>query len=458
MINNATHKFTFTRVLYCVLLLVLGGCASHSDSDYLARANEEARQVNAWQADNNQTSQNLTLEALINDSALSALIQEAFSANPGLQQTLLTLQIRQAEQHQTRAARLPDVDGGFNASREEEAKRQYSGSATINWEVDLWRKLADSDSAALADVAQQRALYQAARDTLAAQVMKDWLGLIAGQHRIDIEQRRLATLDKTEQFILQHYRNGLGSLEDLDSARSSAASTRATLAAYRESQAALRRSLQTTLGRSRSELLTVPDHYPSVIKPLAELPEQSLQRRPDLQAAYLALESSQLRIRVAYKALLPSINLQAALQDVADSPGAALLSDPVWSLLAQLTAPLYRGGELRAAVDIAELNSAYAYQDYRQTLLTAVNEVGDTLGLEQSLTRQQQHVSQALASARNNLTQYQNSYRAGLVTILDLLNVQQQTYDLESHLDDLTYNRLANRIDLGLALGLEATP
>ena len=43
------------------------------------------------------------------------------------------------------------------------------------------------------------------------------------------------------------------------------------------------------------------------------------------------------------------------------------------------------------------------------------------------------------------------------MTVLDLLNVQQQTYDLESRLDDLTYNRLANRIDLGLALGLEAT-
>ncbi|WP_461518624.1 TolC family protein [Porticoccus sp.] len=458
MINNAPHEFTSTWVLCCSLLLVLGGCANQSNSDYLPRANDEVRQVNAWQADNNQASQNLTLDALINDSTLSALIQEAFSANPGLQQTLLTLKIHQAEQRQTRAAQLPDVEGGFNASREEGAERQYSGSATINWEVDLWRKLADSNTAALVDVAQQQALYQAARDALAAQVMKDWLGLISGQNMIDIEQRRLATLEKNEQFILQRYRNGLGSLEDLDSARSSAASTRATLAAYRESQAALRRSLQTTLGHSRSELLTVPNHYPSVIKPLAELPEQSLQRRPDLQAAYLALESTQLRTKVAYKALLPSINLKAALQDVADSPGAALLSDPVWSLLAQLTAPLYRGGELHAAVDVAELNSAYAYQDYRQTLLTAINEVGDTLGLEQSLTRQQQHVSEALASARNNLTQYQNSYRAGLVTILDLLNVQQQTYDLESRLDDLNYNRLANRIDLGLALGLDATP
>ncbi len=455
--RNPSRSTRLVRVPCYLLLLLLGGCVTQTDLDYLPRTEQETRQVAAWQAENNGILQNPSLDALIGDSELSALIDEALSSNPGLQQILLTLQIRQAEQRQTRAARLPDVDGGFNTNREEGAERQYSGSTTISWELDLWRKLADSDNAALVDVAQQQALYQAARDTLATQVMKDWLGLVAVQRTIDIEQRRLDTMEKNEQFILQRYRNGLGTLEDLDSARSSAASTQATLAAYQESQAALRRSLQTTLGRNRSEPLNVPDHYPSVIRPLAALPEQTLQRRPDLQAAYLAMESAQLRTRVAYKALLPSINLQAALQDVADSPSAALLSDPVWSLLAQLTAPLYRGGELRAAVDIAELNSAYAYQDYRQTLLTAIKEVGDTLGLEQSLASQQQHVLQALASARNNLTQYQNSYRAGLVTFLDLLNAQQQTYDLESRLDDLTYNRLANRIDLGLALGLEAT-
>lgn len=456
--RNPSHTTRLVRAPCYLLLLFLGGCVTQSDLDYLPLAEQETHRVNAWQAENNGTSQNLSLEALIGDSELSALIDEALSSNPGLQQILLTLQIRQAEQRQTRSARLPNVDGGLNANHDKGSARQYNGSVTISWELDLWRKLADSDSAALVDVAQQQALYQAARDTLATQVMKDWLGLITAQRTIDIEQRRLDTLEKNEQFILQRYRNGLGSLEDLDSARSSTASARASLTAYKETQASLQRSLQTTLGHSRSELLTVPDHYPSVINPLAELPEQSLQRRPDLQAAYLALESSQLRTRAAYKALLPSINLQAALQDVADSPSAALLSDPVWSLLAQLTAPLYRGGELRAAADIAELNSAYAYQGYRQTLLTAINEVGDALGLEQSLARQQLHILQALANARNNLTQYQNSYRAGLVTVLDLLNVQQQTYDLESRLDDITYNRLANRIDLGLALGLEAAP
>ena len=306
-------------------------------------------------------------------------------------------------------------------------------------------------------MAEQQALYQAARDTLAAEVMKTWLALTAAGKNIAIEQQRLDTLEKNEAFILKRYSNGLGTLEDLDSARSKTSSSRATLEEYRETLAQQGRVLRTLLGQTSgagSEERAIPAEYAAVAVPLAKVPEQTLRRRPDLKAAYLAIEAADLRTRVAYKELLPSIDLQAALEDVASSPGSALLTDPVWSLLGQLTAPLYQGGKLRAAAEIAELETARNYQIYRETLLDAVQEIEDAIGLERSLTRQREHIEAALSAARNNLEQYQRKYRTGLVEILDLLEVQRQTYDLDIQLNNLTYERLANRIDLGLALGL----
>ena len=85
-----------------------------------------------------------------------------------------------------------------------------------------------------------------------------------------------------------------------------------------------------------------------------------------------------------------------------------------------------------------------------------MTEIEQALSQEQALVKRQQHIETALASAENNLLQYQSNYRSGLFTILDLLTVQQQTYDLQAQLDDLIYQRLLNRISLGLALGLEA--
>jgi NodT family efflux transporter outer membrane factor (OMF) lipoprotein len=435
-------------------LLLLSACSLMPEQpDYKGMVEREQQQVTAWPQQDN-AEQSTSLNQLINSDTLNALLVEANHANPSLQQTLLTLQIRRAQVKQTRANQLPAVDAGFSASKVEDTRASYTGSLLVSWELDLWQKLESNSSAANLNAEQQLALFQSARDSLGADVMKSWLGLTSQQQTIAIEQQRLNTLQKNEQFILQRYKNGLGSLEDLDSARSNVFSSKARIEVAKESLAQQQRALDTLLGKTQRLTVDIAETYPAVIQPLADMPEQTLQRRPDLRAAYLAIEAEALRTKVAYKDMLPSISLSATLTDIATSPTSALLNDPIWSLLAQLTAPLYKGGALKAAAKISELETAYQYQAYRETLLTAVSEVENALGQEKSLTIQQQHISEALKSARNTLKQYQSSYRSGLVDILDLLNVQQQTYDLEAQLNSIIYNRLYNRVDLGLALGL----
>lgn len=438
-----------------LLVSVLGACAAFEDHSQLeVQARQDAAAVPAWSPVDSGVPVT-HLGELIHSPALDALVAEALAANPSLQQTLTTLRISRQEQRVTGAARLPAVEASASGERAQFDERAFASAVTVSWEIDLWGKLSDDYQAAGKDVEQQEALYQSARDALAAEVMQTWLGLIADGHAIEIQQRRLASLQKNADFIVQRYRNGLGTLEDLTTARSTVASARASLAAYRESLAQRQRALNVLLGQAGgAHPIDIGADYPDVIPPLADLPDQALQRRPDLKAAYHAIQAADLRISVAYKDLLPSINLEAALSDAAIEPSAALLQNPLWSLLGQLVAPLYEGGKLRAAAEIAELEAAQAYQAYRETLLTAVQEVEDALGQERSLTDQQVHVKTALAAARISLAQYESSYRSGLVDILDLLTVQQETYDLEAQLDNLRYERLANRVTLGLALGL----
>lgn len=444
------HRFFLLSTLS---ILFFYGCAAGGHQDFAVVADREREQ---FQEGIGMEGERRTagLNSLIRSTDLEALVDEALAANPGLQQTLLTLRIRQGQYRRTNGERWPEITAGYAAGREEGSDTGYAGSISIGWEIDLWRKLADDIRAAAKDIAEQQALYQSARDTLAAEVMKTWLGLTAAYKNTTVELQRLATLENTETFILQRYRSGLCTLADLDSARSATAVSRATLEGYREILAQQKRVLKTLLGRKPGMQITVPKDYAIVLVPLAELPVQTLQRRPDLKAAYLAIEAATLRARVAYKALLPRINLQAALEDVASSPTKALLTDPVWSLLARLTAPLFQGGKLRAAAQIAELEAARNYQAYRETLYQAIREIKDTIGLEHSITRQLGHMETALTKAQNNLHQSQRRYRTGLVEILDLLAIQRQAYDLEIQLNNLVYKRLANRVNLGLALGL----
>src|SRR5690606_24693580 len=132
----------------------------------------------------------------------------------------------------------------------------------ISWQADLWRKLAADNQAALSDIQEQKYLLQAARDSLAAEVMIAWLNLTATRHAIQIEQNRLATLSQNEGFIIQRYRNGLGTLEDLDNARSAVSRSKATLEANQESFRQQQRDLKQLLGIPAAEPVVAAETYP----------------------------------------------------------------------------------------------------------------------------------------------------------------------------------------------------
>ncbi|WP_298776440.1 TolC family protein [uncultured Shewanella sp.] len=424
-------------------------CSSQKVSDYQSQAIDSREQITPWQYGQQDATSMTHLTDLINMTELTRFIDQAMKQNPSVQQTAIALQIAYAQSGVEKSEGLPQASVNSTSSKDEGSHTTYGSELSISWEVDLWQKISDNIKGAEMDIASSKADLQAAQDALAANIMRTWLQINLQQKLIKIEQQRLASLEHNETFIIERYRSGLGSLEDLDDARTSSASTRATLAEYQERYAQYQRTMWQLLGQDTAPSdASISADFPTVLQPLAALPNQDLSRRPDLQSAYYTIYAEQYRASAAYKALLPSINLSAQLT------GDALFNSPAWTLLGQLTAPLFEGGKLRAQADIAELTAEKAYWSYKETLLTAVNEVNNALGQEQSLSRQQSHINDALESANRSFANYQTKYRQGLVDIIDLLSVQQQTFDLEAQLTQLIYDRLVNRIDLGLALGL----
>lgn len=451
---NTSYR-TWFRPAALLMTLGLGGCAGlTSATDHRDTLASELDAVPAWDALQAEASEIIELDALVDESTLRPLIKRALENNPGLAQTRLSLEILQTQERITRAQARPSASAGLSAARNEGEDSSYTGSISVSWQPDLWSAVRNETLAAKAETAAQQALYEGARATLAADVIKAWLNLVSQERTIALENRRLVLLQNTHDFILGRYRAGTGTLEDLLSARSNLASARAGLSEATANRNSLQNTLAILLGETTPDALELPNDYPEILAPLAGLPQQTLARRPDLIAAWESVRAADLQVKVAYRDMLPSLSLSAALQDVASSPEKALLTDPVWSLLGQLTAPLYQGGQLRAAADSAELSAAQAVAAYRETLITAVSEVDDALTLENAYIEQGRELAKALDDANTNLQRYRDNYRNGLADILELLTIQQQTFDLESQLDAVRLARLSNRIDLALALGL----
>ena len=476
-------KLTVNSITLCILL---SACTSTDDRALSESASSSTGNNVVWQSQARQQESTQTL--LLNSDTrltdvidirelphLAGFIDEALSSNASLQQSLITLRKAQVAIDSAKADRNLNVDASFSASKSEttnssastssntnsstsssSSSPSYSASMNVSWELDLWQKISDGISAANLDAASARASYQSARDSLVANVVRSYIDVLTQQQLLNIEQSRLTVLENNEAVILKRYSTGLGSLDDLDTARTSSANTRATIAQYENALLTAKRTLAVLLGRQNQSLneLNTQVNFPDVLLPLTTLPKQDLARRPDLQAAFYALKATEFEVDVAYKALLPSISLSASLSDNASTPSQALFTNPLWSLLGQMTAPLFQGGALRAQVEDAKLTSANAWWQYRETLLTAVQETQNALDSETALSARISHTNVALANAERSVSNIEGQYRQGLADILDVLSVYDTRFNLQAQVVELNAQKLQNRIDLGLALGL----
>ena len=445
-----------SKISVISLILMVTACASHQELSLSESASQMTEKGVEWQSTNDNAIKATALTDLISIEGLQGYIDEALNNNASLQQTLITLRKAQVSIKSADSQDNPQVDASFSGDKTKDTDNSYSTSLSVSWEVDLWQKINDSVTAASFDAASARSAYQAAKDSLVANVIRSYLAIIEQQQLLAIEEARLSVFENNEKIILTRYRTGLGSLDDLDNAQTSSAGTRATIAQYKNDIAAAKRTLAVLLGRQDQRLDDFPMHqkFPDVLSPLTGLPAQDLARRPDLQAAYYNIKASEARVKVAYKELLPSISLSAALSDNGTTPSQSLFTNPVWQLLGQMTAPLFQGGALRAQIDDAELDSLNAWWQYREVLLNGVQEVQDALDNEQALSQRRYYIEQSYLNAQRSADTYAGKYRQGLVDILDLLSVYDTTFNLQAQHIELQYSQLSNRIDLGLALGL----
>ena len=436
--------------MLCYLLMA---CVPIKETHFSEQSQQQLDGLAQWRQSQKAAIDATKLTDLINSPAALRLVEHGLKHNPGLQQSALAIEIARQAVVSAQGDRLPESSLTLGQNKTEGESSRYQTNLPVSWTLDWLGKLKNGVDVKEAALLNTIAADQYARDLLASSIMNAWLQWVQQQQLIDIERQRLKVLEQNETTIVERYRKGLDALSDLDSARSQSASSRATLASYIEAHQALGRALAVLTG-DQDVVLQAANQFPEVFVPLASLPAQDLGRRPDLQQAYLNIRMADLNSAIAYKALLPSFSLTATFSGSDTSFQDALLTSPAWSLLGQLTAPLFQGGKLRAAAKQAELRAEQAYWAYQETLLAAVKETEDALGQEKALTEQQFHIEDALANAERSFAIYQTKYRQGLVSFLDLLMVQTQTFDLQMQRSQIIYQRLSNRIILGLALGL----
>ncbi len=394
--------------------------------------------------------------ASFNDPALTALVVEALAYNADLQVAVARVEQAAGYVKVASGALWPAVGVAAMGG----GKSGGSGGLDGVWlnaslELDVWGRLRYGQAAAEAQSAAFAADYMYARQSLAATVAKSWFVAIeAGLQRAIV----LEALRSTESLLgvaQDRFRVGNGNEQAVAEARANVGTYRDRLRQVELAREQALRSLELLVGRYPAAEVAVAAGLTPMPPPVpVGMPSQLLERRPDVIAAERRVAAAFDRVGEARAAQLPRISLTAGGSSV--SSDLIVLKDsssPIWSLGANLLAPIYQGGALRAQVEIRSAEQKQAVAEYARAGQRAFGEVENALSAENALRDREAILGATIRDSERALELSRIQYRVGTVDLRAVEQNQLALYSARMALLRVQTERLAQRVNLYLALG-----
>jgi NodT family efflux transporter outer membrane factor (OMF) lipoprotein len=378
------------------------------------------------------------------DPVLDALVDQALSNNQDLQIAAARLEQARAQVTISQSALYPHLALNADPSRSKtSANRPLSAyaspnvstvqndfvlDATVSYEVDLFGRVRRDIEASRAASDRAKADYENARLVLAAQVASDYFSLRELDAESAVVRASIEAQQKSLDIIGARHELGFATGLDLAQQQAVLASSRTQLELLQDQRAQNEHALATLLAvPAPSFALPVAARVDWTLPPIpVGLPTDVLQRRPDVASAERAMAVANARVGVAKAAYFPTLQLQPTAGWESNALATLLqLPSRMWSLGALATGTAFNGGATGGAVAVARGDYTIAVAQYRQTVLTAMEEVQNGIvGLAQ-LSRAEAESAASVVSAQRALDIATDRYSGGVDTFLDVFTTQQ---------------------------------
>ena len=336
------------------------------------------------------------------DPQLTALIEQAFVANPDAKTAAARLREARASRVSALTQFLPQGGASAQGTRTDTnqiegglpfvipgipggatggVSKSYSANLDVSWEVDLFGRLWAARRGVNADVAAARFDYQATRASLAAQVADAYFQ--ARGLAIQLADARESARIQRELYDLATKRAavGIAPTSEPDRVAGDLSQSEAQVASLEAELQAQRRTLLILAGRTY-EPTTAVDTPPAVAAPPevpASLPSDLLRRRPDVRSAEAQLAGAVGRQDVARLALLPTFTLRPGLGWQRNEQGPTVDEKSSWSIGGLVSQPLLDIPNLLAQIRVYDARAQEAAANYEKTVQTAFSEAEGAL-------------------------------------------------------------------------------
>jgi NodT family efflux transporter outer membrane factor (OMF) lipoprotein len=408
---------------------------------------------------------------LFRSAELNALIARALAHNPTLESAQAALRQANETVAAQRGTLFPSVSGQYEAERARASAAQFglptvasgylytlnSASVNVSYTLDVFGGVRRQIEALQAEADYQRFALEASYLSLTANVVTAAITEAslraqiaatediahAQQLQLDITRRRVTAGGASRADVLQQQATLQSTLASLPGLRTQLAQERNLLATYVGSLPADYDGASFNL-----ESLTLPEELP------VSVPSKFVEQRPDVRQYSALLHQATAEIGVATANLLPQLTITGSYGDVATKFGDVFSpASTVWSLIGSVTQPIFKGGQLvhqrRAAVAAAQEAAA----NYQATVLTAFENVSNTLYALQGDADALAAETAAERSAAESLALVQTQYKVGGASYLQVLTAQQTYQTAAIALVKARAQRYADTAALFQALG-----
>ncbi len=348
-------------------------------------------------------------------------------------------------------------DGGGNPLLEDPVDSWVFG-LDLSWEIDLFGRIRRTVEAADAQLEASVEDYRDVLVTLYAEVGSAYVDARTFQTRLDFARQNVESQRHSLGLTRDRFNAGLTSALDVAQAEQNLAQTESTIPVLEIGLEAALNRLAVLLGEAPGELHDELIAYAGLPSPDDKvaygIPADLLRRRPDIRQAERLLASRTARIGIATADLYPTLSLGGSVglealdfEDLGD--GGSLF----WSIVPQISWPIFTGGKIRNQIRAEEARTAQALANYEQTVLLALEEVQNALVAYGQEKVRRDRLLEAVQASQRAVDLVETQYVSGLTNFQNFLDAQRSLFRQQDELAESAGQVVNNLITLNRALG-----
>ncbi|WP_237155308.1 efflux transporter outer membrane subunit [Oryzibacter oryziterrae] len=397
----------------------------------------------------------------LGDKTLNRLVDEAVAGNLDVAKAKANIRAARATLVKTGGTLEPTLSTSDSAQRlrsKGNVDNMFQAGFDASWELDLFGgNRRGVEAATHSAEAAEDDLYSTLL-TLIGDVATNYIEARGYQARIALASRTAASQRQTAALTKAKLDAGTASAVDVAKADAIAASTEANIPAYRLAYSQAVHRLGILLGREPEALIAEMNRGGAIPLPRRGLPigipADVLANRPDVRAAERRLAQSTALIGQAEAQRYPSISLTGSISSSATRIGDMGKSTAIgWAFGPTLTVPIFNGGQLAAAVDVAAANRDVSFIAFKASVLGALEDVENALVAVTQQRLQMAKLDEAASRYRQAAELSRTLYQTGASSFLDVLDAERSLYSAEDALIVSRTNIATDYVALAKALG-----